>query len=131
MIELHGWVTVHESYKNIDEDDKIFDKLENMLKKLDFLEDQIKYGFLNGNFYINFVHFSNRKGERTNSILNLIKRIGVIANGSYGLIYLKDDEDINGKDNEFQVYVLSKGKVTEEKDNFLSPCVPIIEDLIE
>ena len=57
MIELHGWITVHETYKNIDENDKVFDDVKNILKSNDILEDQIKYEFLNGNFYINFTHF--------------------------------------------------------------------------
>ena len=131
MIELHGWITVHETYKNTDENDKVFDDIKNILKKIDLLEDQIKYGFLNGNFYINFTHFSNRKGKRTNLILKLLNQIGIIANGSYGMIYLRDDEDTNGNDNEFEVYVLSRGRVRIEQDVFLSPCIPTIEDLVE
>ena len=46
-------------------------------------------------------------------------------------MYLRNDEDINGKDNEFEVYILSRGSVRIEQDVFLSPCIPTIEDLVE
>jgi len=39
-----------------------------------------------------------------------------------------DDEDINGKNNEFQVFSISRGKLHEHKDTLLSPFVPIVED---
>jgi hypothetical protein len=43
------------------------------------------------------------------------------AKGSYGILYLHEDVDYNGHDNEFQVYVLAKGNLTKRKDYYLSP----------
>ena len=43
------------------------------------------------------------------------------------MIYLYDDE-AEGKENEFQVFSLSKGTVKEFRDAYLSPIIPTIED---
>ena len=51
-----------------------------------------------------------------------------VADSSYGLIYLYNDEDINGKQNQFQVFSLARGIVKENKDPFLSLIIPTIED---
>lgn len=50
-----------------------------------------------------------------------------MAEGSYGLIYLYDDEAA-GRENQFQVFSLSRGSVKEFSDFYLSPIVPTIED---
>ena len=61
-------------------------------------------------------------------VLNLYKQVGILALGSYGLLYLRlpEDEKIN---NEFLVYRLAKGVLTEHRDTLLSPCVPTIENI--
>ena len=41
--------------------------------------------------------------------------------------YLYDDET-EGRENQFQVFVLSRGSVKEFSDFYLSPIVPTIED---
>jgi hypothetical protein len=51
--------------------------------------------------------------------------------GSYGLLYVHDDEDIQDEEdnsNTFVVWKITRGKLTQEKDNYLSPCIPVIED---
>lgn len=53
--------------------------------------------------------------------------VGEVAIGSYGLLYLYDDEDPI-KDNSFKVYRLCKGKVVEFDDQLLSPFNPTIEE---
>ena len=44
------------------------------------------------------------------------------------MIYLYNDEDRNGKENQFQVFLLARGKIEEKADPFLSPIIPTIED---
>ena len=61
-------------------------------------------------------------------MVDLFAGVGQDAPGSYGLLYIRDDEDPNGRVNEFQVLVMRRGKVTVHPDAFLSPCIPIIED---
>lgn len=73
----------------------------------------------------------NRKDSETKEAFALSQKIGEIAEGSYGLIYLYDDEDTTGKENQFQVFVLARSIVKEVHDTFLSPITPTIEDADE
>ncbi|NOU92933.1 hypothetical protein GC093_06750 [Paenibacillus sp. LMG 31456] len=47
--------------------------------------------------------------------------------GSYGLLYTQDDEDVEDN-NKFVVWKLTRGILTREKDSFLSPYIPVVED---
>ncbi len=86
---------------------------------------------MNGEYYINCTVISNRKTQEVIDILKMFHYIGKIATGSYGIFYLRDDEDINGKENKFQVFILSRGTIREEEETFLSPFIPIVEDIEE
>ncbi|MDE7204431.1 MAG: immunity 7 family protein [Lachnospiraceae bacterium] len=130
MIELHGWVTIRETYKvTFDEEEHIeiiVQKIRDEIDKLHWFKPIIKV--MNGEWFLEFSLFSNRKDSRSREIFELYKRIGEIALGSYGLIYLYDDEDMEGKENLFQVFSLARGIVEEREDSFLSPVIPTIED---
>jgi hypothetical protein len=60
-------------------------------------------------------------------LLDLYHYIARAAPGSYGLLYIRDDED-PVHHNDFQVYALAHGALTERTDPFLSPFVPVVED---
>ena len=128
MIELHGWVTIRETYKvTLEEDnDNIFiDKIKKEIENLSWFKSQIKA--LNGEWFLEFTIFANRKNPETEEVFQLYNRIGELAEGSYGLIYLYDDE-AEGKENQFQVFSLSRGSIKEFSDSYLSPVIPTIED---
>jgi len=126
MIELHGWITIKETYKAIYEgNDDIIDKIKEEIEKMLWFKPQVKA--LNGQWFIEFTIFCNRRNPEIEEVFRLYKRIGEIAEGSYGLIYLYNDEE-KGKENQFQVFSLSKGIVKESFDSFLSPIIPTIEE---
>ena len=129
MLELHGWVTIRETYKvafdEEDHEDIVIEKIKNEIDRLSWFKPQIKA--LNGEWFMEFTIYANRPNAQTQEVFQLYEKIGELAEGSYGLIYLHDDED-EGKWNEFQVYALSRGLVKEFRDTFLSPIIPIIED---
>ncbi len=130
MIELHGWVTVRETYKAAydeeDHIDMIVAQIQDEIDKLCWFQPQIKA--MNGEWFLEFSLYSNRKDSRSQEIFGLYRSIGEIAPGSYGLIYLYDDEDREGRENQFQVYMLARGCVEEREDLYLSPVIPVIED---
>ncbi|MNI89945.1 hypothetical protein D3C73_1474150 [compost metagenome] len=82
----------------------------------------------NGDYHLSLGGSSNRKSAEAEEIIKLYRLIGERAPGSYGVLYERDDEDTNGFDNEFRVFVLARGKFQEKKDTLLSPCVPVVED---
>lgn len=133
LIELHGWVTFRDTYKATWEEDmftsNLVGEIQEHINKLYWFKPEIKVR--NGEWYMDFSIFANRKDSETKEALALFQKIGEIAEGSYGLIYLYDDEDITGKENQFQVFVLARGIVTEVHDTLLSPIIPTIEDADE
>ncbi len=128
MVELHGWVTIRETYEAKFEEDNVdivINKINKEIENLLWFKPHIKVQ--NGTYFLEFSLFSNRRNSETQEIFKLYNKIGKLAVGSYGLIYLYDDEE-EEKENQFQVFSLSRGIVQELKDVYLSPIVPIIED---
>lgn len=82
------------------------------------------------------LQFFTSINHRTSSIWALMEWIAKEGTGSYGIVYVHDDEDIKGKrkdgrgavdySNEFRVWRVLNGKVDELDDPFLSPIVPRI-----
>lgn len=58
--------------------------------------------------------------------LDIFKWAAENSTGSYGILYFFNDED-KVCHNEFQVFVLKRGKLIESKDYFLSPYFEEIE----
>lgn len=130
MIELHGWITIRETYKaTFEEEDNLdclVEEIYRQIENLSWFKPRIQVQ--NGEYFINFTIFCNRKNPEIYEVFQLFNKIGKIAEGSYGLIYLYDDEDVKGKENQFQVFSLARGIVKEYNDQFLSPIIPTIED---
>lgn len=128
MIELHGWITIRETYKvnfETDNEDIFINKIRKEIENLLWFKPEIKV--LNGEWFLEFTIFANRKNLQTEEVFKLYNKIGMLAKGSYGLIYLYDDE-ADGRENQFQVFSLAKGCIKEFSDSYLSPIVPTIED---
>ena len=106
--------------------DVIVQKIQDIIERLHWFKPTIKA--MNGEHFLEFTLFSNRKDSRSREVFELYRRIGELAPGSYGLIYLYDDEDVEGRENQFQVFSLARGIVEEREDTFLSPVIPMIED---
>jgi hypothetical protein len=83
---------------------------------------------INGQGQLHFGGLANHLTQDIKDLTSAVKEIARIAPGSYGLIYIRDDEDPSGRVNEFRVLVISRGNVAEHKDPFLSPVIPVIED---
>lgn len=130
MVELHGWITLRESYESHSEEDRlkeIVTSIEQHIEKMNFKEDEIRLRHLNGVPNISIALYKNRETQEVRDVYELLKLIAKLAEGSYGLIYYHDDEDSNGKDNEFQVHILAQGIIKEGTDKFLSPLIPTVE----
>jgi hypothetical protein len=134
MIELHGWITLRESYEYDCENDNLGNivmGIEKHINSMYFQPSELSLKRLNGVPSISITFRANRKTEEIKSIFDLLGTIADCAKGSYGLIYLHDDEDVDGKDNLFQVFVLARGIITEANDIFLSPFIPTVEDVVD
>ena len=130
MVELHGWITIRETCRaNFEEEEKIdilLARIKDEIDSLSWFKPEIKAQ--NGEWFIEFTLFSNRINPQVLEVFEFYKQISKLTDGSYGLIYLYNDEDMNGKENQFQVFSLARGVIKENPDPFLSPIIPTIED---
>ena len=127
MVEVHGWITLRETYKVVDDDnvEPLIKQINNEIEKIEYPQIQIKVN--NGNYYIELTVYTNHMSSDIDDILGFFETVGKITEGSYGLLYLHNDEDRDNYNN-FIVYRLARGKVQVLQDEMLSPIVPVLED---
>ncbi|NLP13041.1 MAG: hypothetical protein GX383_00850 [Clostridium sp.] len=130
MYEFHGWATIRKTPANVDEEGlyEIADEIRSHIAKLNWGNNILNLHAVNGIYHILLAGCSNRKPINEDNPVEFFEYIARLTPGSYGILYVMDDEDTDGFDNEFRVYVLSRGRVLEKKDVYLSPFIPIVED---
>jgi hypothetical protein len=128
MFQFHGWAVVrhHTHDTNSVEQDQCWLLLENYIRLLStqLIQTQRQNG-------CDSVLIAGQHNHRNEYVIDLFKWIAENAPGSYGILYIRDDEDSKrGYDftNEFRVWKLCRGILIEQEDPFLSPCIPTVED---
>jgi hypothetical protein len=122
---------IREGYTAQDEDagiGQIVDCLAGMIDGLGLGEESLRICYSNGEATLTATRLANHLSGDITGIVGLFERIALVAPGSYGLLYLYDDEDGDGRSNEFQAFVLSRGQFRRQQDPFLSPYRPMVED---
>lgn len=130
MFEFHGWVTIHESTVEVDEGnlELIANDIRNYIEILQWNSGCLNIYPANGVYHLSIGGNSNRKSAEAEEIIKLYQFIAERAPGSYGVLFTRDDEDVEGFENEFKVIVLARGALQEQKDLLLSPFVPVVAD---
>ena len=131
MVEYYGWISISDSTYESDDSEMslILNKLSSYITeyKVQNASGFINVHEVNGSYQVMVSGNTNHLSQDVIEIFNLYEYIARIAIGSYGLLYIRNDESLDAC-NEFEVLVLARGKVRKEKDTFLSPCIPVIED---
>ncbi|MFI7531288.1 Imm7 family immunity protein [Nocardia salmonicida] len=127
MFEYHGWVSLRAHASAADDESSL--RLDEIRALMEEFSD---YGLmdlraLNGEYYIHLAGCPNRSGTWSSGITDLFTRIGQLARGSYGLLYVYDDEDTAYAAG-FRVFRMARGLVTVQADTLLSPVVPVLYD---
>ena len=124
MFEYYGWVSLRNDPHNIDGPNltKFLPELEAKVQEFTYSEIVLKE--TNGGYKL---WLTGHPNHRQNWVFEFFEFIAPRAPGSYGLLYVWDDEHPE-YDNEFRVWRMLRGRVEEISDPFLSPCVPTIED---
>ena len=130
MTEIHGWITLRYSdYHSEDTHQNEFvAKFKSYLNQhYAWISEDSRCSFSSRNglesFAVNVLH--NHKGDPFHA-LAIFTWVANESTGSYGLLYFLDDED-EARFNEFQVYVLKRGKLVKAQDSFLSPYCEEVE----
>lgn len=129
MVELHGWITIRENYKETDEDNiyEIVDDINRVIYELGYPE--LKAKWMNGEVCFQCSFYTNHWDSRIQDTLDIYNLVAEKAIGSYGLLYVYDDES-KSDNNRFVIYKLARGKIEKSADSLLSPCIPTVEDSI-
>lgn len=129
MVEIHGWVTLRTSTGESDEDriDRLACALRQQIEDMEADNPVIELKVLNAKYMIVVSGCTNHWGPAVDDVFRLLQRVGIEAPGSYGILYEWNDENLS-RENEFHVWRLARGKLTEHGDALLSPCIPTIED---
>ncbi|MEK5166568.1 Imm7 family immunity protein [Paenibacillus sp. FSL R5-0527] len=130
MYEYHGWVTIRESSSFEDDDQKyslIIQEIRKYFDELEWTSGVLDLRAVNGDFQVWIAGLNNHRPAGKHNPINVLRQVGILAPGSYGLLYVRDSDDEDFF-NEFKVYTLIRGEVMERNDPFLSPFIPRIED---
>jgi len=131
MIEFNGWAIIRESFREEDDNDELLNLIVKQIEQkisteLDNGNEIYSLNCLNGTYHLSIMVNHN---HRTEHVIDFFNWIAEISKGSYGILYVQDDEDIErGNENKFKVWSMKKGKVTELNDIYLSPINPEVEE---
>ncbi len=131
MFEYHAWATLRDAANP--DDDAIAEASAATVSAIrllladpsvdnDFQSTDIRY--VNGQWH---VWLAGHRNHRNSDVLDAWRAIGIEAPGSYGLLYVHDDEAPE-QHNEWVAWSMARGCVTVAPDPFLSPYVPVLED---
>ena len=123
MVEIHGWITIRETYEATDEEN-----FEMILKQVNDELENLNIKRINGECFIELLSCTNHMSLDVMELLSFFEIVGKVAKGSYGLLYMHNNEDEDNY-NSFMVYRLARGKVKIYQDDLLSPVLPTIEDI--
>ena len=131
MVELHGWLTVKSTCG--DEDLLTAEQTDGILRQVQAIltdcGDSIRSEYRNGGLFLTALVCAHHRAPDTDAVLNAFRQIAETASGSYGMIFLHDDED-SRLPNGFQVLVYRRGQCHMRQDTDLSPCIPMLEDAV-
>ena len=128
MVEYHGWITIRDSPSEGDEERtaSFAGSLEERINRLRAEHRIIGMRVVNANHMIWLAGCTNHWSTDIDEVFDLLGEIAAKAPGSYGLLYVWNDEC--DQSNAFRVWRLARGRVTEHEDSLLTPCIPTIED---
>ncbi|SMF90177.1 Immunity protein 7 [Paenibacillus uliginis N3/975] len=130
MYEYHGWATIRESSSFEDDDEKYSLIVQEIRKYFDGLEwpsGVLDLRAVNGDYQVWIAGLNNHKPVTKHNPIEVLRKVGELAPGSYGVLYVRDSDDAE-LFNEFKIYTLIRGEIMDHNDPFLSPFIPKIED---
>ncbi|QDU45959.1 hypothetical protein Mal52_44560 [Symmachiella dynata] len=128
MFEFHGWARVQYHTHNTDSilQDRCWD---NLVEYVETITNELVS--LNRYNMCDSVFVTGQHNHRSEYVIELFQWIADNSPGSYGILYIRDDEDssrLSDFTNCFRVWHLCRGTLHELDDPFLSPAIPTVED---
>jgi hypothetical protein len=123
MFEYHGWAVVRDGTGDNANLRRIVGELQRVSGEFNNGSGVSDIRWINGECLVSFAGLPNHRHE---CVFDWFHWLAKHAPGSYGLLYVWDDES-ETFGNSFRVSCLRRGEVVQGADTFLSPCIPTIE----
>lgn len=109
-------------YHSSKEKNEKFQDFGRSYKEDPFYSSFLKMSSSNGEIFFHISRLTNHNGDYIERIINFFKfEIPMmVGKSSFGSLYIYDDEGGRMQD-EFELYILRKGKVEKKKDIYFSP----------
>ncbi|MDP8079944.1 Imm7 family immunity protein [Phocoenobacter skyensis] len=95
MIEFNGWAIIRESFTEKGEDEELLNdiicKIQMKISELDCVNEIYSLKCLNGTYHLGIMVNHNHQND---NVIEFFKWISEISKGSYGVLYMLDDECI-------------------------------------
>lgn len=128
MIEINGWISINFSTDGeVGMPDRVILEITRTIDALTEYNQFFKLSSLNGSHFLSIGLYHNHDVGYSDLVYNLLIDICKLAPGTYGIVYIRNDEDVDNY-NKFKILKIAKGQLSVEEDHLLSPCNPIIED---
>jgi Immunity protein 7 len=125
MFEWHGWATIRKTaaVEYFDEmDETTLSRIRALLTESDRQSNETAdLRAANGDWH---VWLAGRHNHLDPAVVPLFRAIAEVARGSYGILYLYDDEASEGWDR----WVMRRGEIARVEDHDLSPHIGVVED---
>jgi immunity protein 7 of polymorphic toxin system len=132
MYEVHGWLNLSESTYESDGgnlENKVGTLRSTVEERFVWPNIKVELFVLNGQHMMTIAGYVNRPTDDARAIHDLIYLVASSLPGSWGLLYERDTDIVDGLDlGSYQVTRVARGRVERREDPFLSPTNPTIED---
>ena len=129
MFDYHGWVTLRD-HATADDGvtlaDATLKAVQGLLRSADLNNDfqTADVRAANGFWHVWLAGCRNHRNE---PVLAAWRTLAQLAPGSYGVLYVQDDEDPE-HDNHWLQHIMARGGLKVRRDKYLSPVVPVLQD---
>ena len=120
MFEYHGWAVLRERDTEADISPELLQELDKNIRAGN--------AHVETNQWEHVLLMTGLRNHRHEDTIDTFRWIAAHLPGSYGLLYVWDDEISGHSDTDFRVYRLARGRRTEHGDPFLSQRLPTIEE---
>jgi immunity protein 7 of polymorphic toxin system len=130
MHQITGWIVLRDSSEESDDarQEALTREVASLIATFRWAFGSIDLRLHNGEAFVTVANLTNHRGAEAEDLGRLLRLIGELGQGSFGVIHEWDDESRSWPGPQaFRVHVITRGTVTVREDPFFSPIAPTIE----
>jgi Immunity protein 7 len=127
MFQLNGWAEILTTTTGDEDPTKLHELVVSLKGRIASLTlgDRVDVVGRGGSYLLRIAIVQNRERGDLDRFTTLLTELGVAAPGTYGVFYLRDDEQSGS----FVRFVIRRGLLERKADDLFSPSASTIEDV--